>query len=366
MNGIVKWGFLSILGITLYSCGSENLYDPEKAGELKFARYEAAFIEKYGEINPNQDWGFGSVVTRSANPNSNQWSEYVKVPTDDDLTQDKISEIVKLFQNPKNAIRVDGLNWSDFFVQQVYFNPQRNNMNQLAAYKEDGTMDIVYNFNHSAGSIMFMQDSGTKDFSYEGEGGHRYGEHIIIFYEGDYYVGFDFECYMNQDTSPDGDYSDWIVRIKPAEYTSADRVMAEDLNDTNGDFDFNDVVFDAAIMNDGTTIITLQAAGGTMPLYIEGKEVHELFGVSETTMVNTQEGHKNAVPCVIFRLEGDYTDIKDILIAVNGVELRAEIGKAPGKLCCPTNCEWTDERENIEKRYQNFQSNIKTGVDWWK
>ena len=52
MNGIVKWGFLSILGITLYSCGSENLYDPEKAGELKLARYEAAFIEKYGEINP--------------------------------------------------------------------------------------------------------------------------------------------------------------------------------------------------------------------------------------------------------------------------------------------------------------------------
>lgn len=366
MNGIVKWGFLSILGITLYSCGSENLYDPEKAGELKFARYEAAFIEKYGEINPNQDWGFGSVVTRSANPNSNQWSEYVKVPTDDDLTQDKISEIVKLFQNPKNAIRVDGLNWSDFFVQQVYFNPQRNNMNQLAAYKEDGTMDIVYNFNHSAGSIMFMQDSGTKDFSYEGEGGHRYGEHIIIFYEGDYYVGFDFECYMNQDTSPDGDYSDWIVRIKPAEYTSADRVMAEDLNSTNGDFDFNDVVFDAAIMNDGTAIITLQAAGGTMPLYIEDKEVHKLFGVSETTMVNTQEGHKNAVPCVIFRLKEKYTAIKDIPITVNEVVLPAETGKAPGKLCCPTTCEWTDERENIEKRYQNFQSNIKTDAGWWK
>ena len=75
---------------------------------------------------------------------------------------------------------------------------------------------------------------------------------------------------------------------------------------------------------------------------------------------------KSKSPLVSFRLEGDYTDIKDIPIAVNGVELRAESGKAPGKLCCPTNCEWTDERENIEKRYQNFQSNIKTGVDWWK
>lgn len=366
MNGIVKWGFLSILGITLYSCGSENLYDPEKAGELKLARYEAAFIEKYGEINPNQDWGFGSVVTRSANTNSNLWSEYVQVPTCEDLTQEKINKIVKLFQKPKNATIVDGLNWSDFFVQHVYLKPGRTNMNQLTVYKENGERDEVNNFNMSAGGTMLMQNSGTKNFSYKGEEGREYNKYIIIFYEGDYYVGFDFECNMNQITYPDGDYSDWIVRIKPAEYKDACRVMAEDLNDTNGDFDFNDVVFDAAIMNDGTAIITLQAAGGTMPLYIEDKEVHKLFGVSETTMVNTQEGKKNAVPCVIFRLEEDYTDIKDIPIIVNGVELRAEIGKAPGKLCCSTDYAWTNERENIEKRYRSFQSHIQNGTTWWK
>ena len=45
-------------------------------------------------------------------------------------------------------------------------------------------------------------------------------------------------------------------------------------------FDFNDVVFDVAT-NGGATIITLQAAGGTLPLYIEvggdSREVHGLF-----------------------------------------------------------------------------------------
>ena len=76
--------------------------------------------------------------------------------------------------------------------------------------------------------------------------------------------------------------------------------MAEDLTISGGDFDFNDVVFDAVTVN-GATVVTLQAAGGTMPLYIEDNEVHELFGVSQSTMVNTYD--KQAKAPVIFRLK---------------------------------------------------------------
>ena len=67
--------------------------------------------------------------------------------------------------------------------------------------------------------------------------------------------GLDFECYMNQNTPPDGDYSDWIVRIVPAKYIKAQRIMAEDLTISGGDFDFNDVVFDAVTVN-GATVVT--------------------------------------------------------------------------------------------------------------
>ena len=98
---------------------------------------------------------------------------------------------------------------------------------------------------------------------------------------------------MNQNTPPDGDYSDWIVRIVPAKYIKAQRIMAEDLTVSGGDFDFNDVVFDAVTVN-GATVVTLQAAGGTMPLYIEDNEVHELFGVSQSTMVNTYDKQAKA------------------------------------------------------------------------
>ena len=365
MNGIVKWGFLSILGITLYSCGSENLYDPEKAGELKLARYEAAFIEKYGEINPNQDWGFGKTATRAVIKEEHKFGNDIERPAK--VTDDEIKIVSDWFDTHPNPTTIN-LNWSDLWIVPILHSNNASQMNQIVIGEE------INDYNGGTDGLRLIKNGNTNEFGYHNSTTDQWfkNENYTIqkignnYYLGFYYHGHKYDNGDKYFGDQDNLYNDWIFRLVPAKYTNADRVMAEDLNDTNGDFDFNDVVFDAAIMNDGTTIITLQAAGGTMPLYIEGKEVHELFGVSETTMVNTQEGHKNAVPCVIFRLEGDYTDIKDIPIAVNGVELRAESGKAPGKLCCPTNCEWTDERENIEKRYQNFQSNIKTGVDWWK
>jgi hypothetical protein len=78
----------------------------------------------------------------------------------------------------------------------------------------------------------------------------------------------------------------------------------------------------------GATVVTLQAAGGTMPLYIEDNEVHELFGVSQSTMVNTYD--KQAKAPVIFRLKNRYNDIKDIPVRVNDVILPAEVGKLQG------------------------------------
>ena len=354
MNGIVKWGFLSILGITLYSCSSENLYDPEKASELKFAQYEAAFIEKYGEINPNQNWGFGEVKTRAFNVGN--WRECLP----DDITTEERIYVKSWFTSNHNP-ETKSVNWSDFFIQNIYDAPSINSSdmydlvcgeNDTKICTRDGGVNIdkipAFGSNGCSTSRFGFWDI------YKGKYVYTY---TIQNVNNSYYVGIDYDN--------DGYYNDWILKITPMEYKNAQRVMAEDLSSTNGDFDFNDIVFDA-VKVDGSVVITLRAAGGTMPLYIEDKEVHELFGVSQTTMVNTQEGKKDAVPCVIFRLNGDYTDIKDIPITVNGVILPAEEGKAPGKLCCPASCNWTNERESIESVYKNFQSNITNGTNWWQ
>jgi hypothetical protein len=68
-------------------------------------------------------------------------------------------------------------------------------------------------------------------------------------------------------------------------------VMAEDLTaEDPGDLDFNDVVIDVIRQSATQVKIRLQAAGGTLPLRINGDnnwEVHLLFGVDTKCMVNT-------------------------------------------------------------------------------
>ena len=44
MNRILKLGLLSVIVGALYSCSSDSLYDPDKAGDVKLAQYEAAFV----------------------------------------------------------------------------------------------------------------------------------------------------------------------------------------------------------------------------------------------------------------------------------------------------------------------------------
>jgi len=69
------------------------------------------------------------------------------------------------------------------------------------------------------------------------------------------------------------------------------RVLGEDLSATDAsDFDFNDVVIDVQYVSANEVTITLLAAGGTLPLRIcqnNNWEVHKLFNVPTTCMVNT-------------------------------------------------------------------------------
>lgn len=205
-----------------------------------------------------------------------------------------------------------------------------------------------------------MQNSGTSSFGYRASlDGKMHYNYTIQYIEGAYYVGFDFEATgqnPNQQVAADGYYSDWIVKISPAVYTNAYRIIAEDLGDSD-DFDFNDVVFDVAT-NGGATIITLQAAGGTLPLYIEvggdSREVHGLFGVSNTTMVNTGAGATKAP--VMYRVDG--TGAVNVKVEGQNAEvytLKAEIGKAPQKIRVETRYEWTAERQDINDKYPGLQ-----------
>lgn len=154
------------------------------------------------------------------------------------------------------------------------------------------------------------------------------------------------------------------------------RVIAEDLTASEGsDFDFNDVVFDIQLNwpSQGNNKITLQAAGGKLPLCIgvldEAHEVHKLFGVDTNTMVNTEDWTAHKAP-VSFFINGEYTSAKDIKVWVNKgsewCELMAERGKAASKIGVPTTFKWVKELKDIEPIYTKFKDYVSTpSIEWW-
>ena len=153
------------------------------------------------------------------------------------------------------------------------------------------------------------------------------------------------------------------------------RVIAEDLSvSDNSDFDFNDVVFDVTFDSpeQGKTTITLQAAGGTLPLYVGGHEVHEEFGVSTKTMVNTVAGaSKDPVRFVLDDTFGHNANNILVQVEKEGVlaEITAERGMVASKIAVKPNYEWCKERQDIEAKYPVFGQYVKgkvEGGNWWE
>ena len=170
----------------------------------------------------------------------------------------------------------------------------------------------------------------------------------------------------------DGYFSDWIVTLTNAKKTTTPppptgfvcRIIAEDLTvGENSDFDFNDVVFDVI---EGGTKIRLRAAGGELPLYVAGQEVHDAFatkysGITRTTLINT--GWNGPVD-----YENYYVDISSggtystralaetipIVVHKNGrqITLKAEKAKVASKIAVGSDFEWCSEREDIDKKFR--------------
>lgn len=153
------------------------------------------------------------------------------------------------------------------------------------------------------------------------------------------------------------------------------RVICEDLNASEEtDFDFNDVVFDVEFTSETTAKVTLRAAGGTLPLRVDGHEVHDAFGVSDTkTMINTnadriltdelkKQGYKAADGLIAdpFTVTGIQKsnwgeDIK-VEVQKDGTwySIDATIGGPTAKIGVSTRFQWPNEKQSIKSRYEGF------------
>ena len=403
MNKFLSFGAMLTIaaGATFInsSCSSNDAptYDPS-------ASYQDNFVKTFGNIDPKNDWGFGQDIpcapkpTKGVNANANEWGGYVEVP--DTLTKAQIATVTSWFASHPNPQGI-AVNWSDFFVQQVSSTEYGKNMDLLTCGKAE---EHINNFNHGDGStngnvcywqdpndqnnrryrsdkIQFMVNSSTECFGYHESRGtfnQQYNDKYVIIpgsmidssVAGMYFVGFDYNSSKGpnspENIDADGYYNDWIVKITPGLYTpKGQRIMCEDLG-TTADFDFNDIVID--VYNDwkgypgnewtAATIVTVRAAGGTLPATVAGKDIHELFGVSTKDMVNT--GIKTA-PVAIFRIP-QVINAKDIKIMVGNDdgtwELKTAAGAAPQKIVVPSTTRWNKEYKSIVNSYPDFRNYV--------
>ena len=166
------------------------------------------------------------------------------------------------------------------------------------------------------------------------------------------------------------------------------RIIGEDLTPGDTDWDFNDVVFGVNYNDAGNGAqCTLLAAGGTLPLRIAKKgdanlakadewvEVHALFGVSTTTMVNTGGISTEIDAKPTFDVTGinKNNNGKDIRIYVNKgtveepnwIELKAEQGQPAAKLAVKKGFRLCIERQNINEIYKRFDDWVNNPLIRW-
>ena len=412
-----------LFGLLLASCVSDVKYSEQEMKELTYAN---AFEQAFGTISPTQTWGFSNGM-RSAAPNANQWEDkgYV-IPAD--ITPDELDAVLNVFNKKGEESYQSLIEMDEFFVQQVYkgvatYKDGNGNdtgvasdkMNWLCAFDPTGIDwaeyegqsvkvikghdDHINNFNagtcessaiseKSGKAIKGMQlmvDSSTKRFGFSSslDNGHVFYNFRMEEINGNYYVGFDFEAdgnNPNEKVARDFIYNDWIVKIVPGRGQSRKvkqegMIICEDLG-TIGDFDFNDVVFYAKVWNDGVTEIWLLAAGGTLNLTVAGQEVHKAFGVSQTTMVNTEESTgKGATKDPFYFVAADkYNGLIDIPVVVRtkdaagnvtSYELTAKMGKAPQKICVPKGFRWCKEYKSLSIAYPGFGEWTTGTSDTW-
>ena len=171
------------------------------------------------------------------------------------------------------------------------------------------------------------------------------------------------------------------ITVNVPEYKK--RIIVEDLKGnidaettvSGSDFDFNDVVFDAVTWKDldgnNHLKIILRAAGGILPIYVNGVNVHDHVDLMFNTTKPDYTYGKEIFNQIIDK-DAETYDFNSIPVEVeiNGRKVTAEsnIGEAPEKVAVGVDYQWVEERTKITTVYSKFSDYVadKTVTNWWK
>ena len=272
-NIFIKLSFLFVSLFFIACSRDTNLYDPSNKASVREANFTESFVRHYGEIAPDQTWGFDTNVssarTRTTNVDGNLWYRDWERPVNvTDAEKDKVIE--EFSKKRENAVNVVNITWENYWVQQVYKGEQTyidgflqnigkgsDHMNKIMAYNDNytyeewwpeykkvtGGYEHINNFNFGDNSTVYTDDEtgekyyGTtlmvdmksdgrvEQFCYHNTTDSKdHYEYIILEIDGAYYLGFDFYAThpenqasnLNMDVDRDWVFNDWIVKITPA------------------------------------------------------------------------------------------------------------------------------------------------------
>ena len=330
-------------------------------------------VVEYDEPTPN-NYNFSIEVDGSATYDANRKSGETKVEYELNATKLKALH----FMNGNGTFKIKSIYLSSG-SSDVYYNPTYllgDADNQKVAFYSTNTNmygGIVRNLTED--EMKTTQDGKTcLDLTlFQG-----------LVADGYHPITTDLKTWVKWQAACDHYYSDWIVTLTKAErldqpeqpeepdtWGEWKRIICEDLSvNQASDFDFNDVVFDVRLNTAHTKAqVKFLAAGGTLPLTVgwDGQgtnwndyEVHNIFGVSTGTMVNTNWKTGVTKAYVTKTFTGSFSTYDDVKIMVLKGEkwelITAHTGWPASKILVNTTYQWCDEREDIGIKYNSVTS----------
>lgn len=287
-----------ISGLLITSChekmDTEYVSNPVT---VKTEEFDKAFKEAFtSNIDPNQDWGFGSTKnrkasTRYANTNAADGNTAWALPAD--IGTEEREKVVAHFANKSNYTANVLPGYINYWVQHVDIGnhsypaePDNNgvsstvrandHMDKLVVMEGDNLIHVE-RFNASSGSKMFMQSSESRVFGWFNSNASEEitNRYLIQLIDGAYYVGFDFTSSAeNHVVKPDGTYDDWIIKLVPGELKTDGTSETEQPDFTNEDKEDN-------TPDDDSTDDPEPNPAGQKDLMDETYEIHQVITRTE-------------------------------------------------------------------------------------
>lgn len=384
------------------SCSKSDVFEQNQSSviETKMNQYKTSFVQKYGEIAPDQSWDFSTV----SNAKASTRVEGEIVETINTLVQYKTIaqgdiEDLKANFNAKGEEK----KWIDRLSVRMFAAFAHNTVSKKVYYHfeicHDNTQTLVVpNINvkydtdgnkwYDAGTSNTLNNSGynirkvnTKSLSTDaywvayftygkntGATNAAHNQNVLANlqnYKVEKYKEYTSKkgnIYWGFDCTGDGDYSDLIFLVtdidpvRPIEK----RYMVEDLG-AIGDFDFNDIVFDVQQDVQGKQKCIIRAMGGTLDFTLKvgnttwTKSVDGVAkGYETTVMYNTNPIKKDEV-LAEFDVTGWNPTDNNITVSVvskdnNGVITVIPFpkkGEVPMIIAFDTFYEWMPEQESL-------------------